>query len=91
MGSFGLELGKGSVIFEINNLSNCKVLSKKSFLKSRPKMAFLGVLGGNFKKNVVIFQNQPPQICVIVKFGSKMRILKFGTRNLEFGPDLDIF
>ena len=86
MGSFGLELGKGSVIFEINNLSNCKVLSK-----SRPKMAFLGVLGGNFKKNVVIFQNQPPQICVIVKFGSKMRILKFGTRNLEFGPDLDIF
>ena len=53
-------------------------------------MAFLGVLGGNFKKNV-IFQNQPPQICVIVKFGSKMRILKFGTRNLEFGPDLDIF
>ena len=54
-------------------------------------MAFLGVLGGNFKKNVVIFQNQPPQICVIVKFGSKMRILKFGTRNLEFGPDLDIF
>ena len=54
-------------------------------------MAFLGVLGGNFKKNVVIFQNQLPQICVIVKFGSKMRILKFGTRNLEFGPDLDIF
>ena len=45
-------------------------------------MVDLFIFGLEFEKNIVIFSNQQPQICLIAKFFEKTKIPKLGTKNV---------
>ena len=47
-------------------------------------MLYLGIWAGMLK-NYCHICNQRPPICLIVKFRRRIRILKFGTKNVLFG------
>ena len=47
-------------------------------------MLYLGLWGGVLKNNCHMCNRHPP-IYIIAKFRSKIRILKFGTKNALFG------
>ena len=48
-------------------------------------MSYLGILGSNFKKLLSYIWNQCHRIRLIVKFGGKIEIFHFGTKNIWFG------
>ena len=68
-----------------SNLPYCKVWCKnyKSLNLGR-KMPYLHIFGLEFVNIIVIFNNQYPRICLVAKFGTKAKILKFGTKNALF-------
>ena len=52
-------------------------------------MPYLGVLGNNFKSSWYV-SNQHLQICIIAKFGTNIKILKFGMLDLGiFGLEFE--
>ena len=47
-------------------------------------MPYLANVGREFEKNYCYIGNQDPRFCLIANFGIKMKILKFGTKNVLF-------
>ena len=81
-----------------SNLSNCKILKKKQKKHKFGtknvllryfwlKMSYLGIFRLELEKKCCHIWNQRPWICLAVKFGAKIKILKFETKM----PDLGIF
>ena len=54
------------------------------FPKIVPNTPDFGIFGWNLKQYCHIW-NQPPRMCLIVKFGTKNKSPKFGTKNAWFG------
>ena len=68
-------------IFRLGFFKIQRLVQNWKFLNLEPKMTCLGVLGSNLKNHCYI-RNQRPQICFIAKFGVKIKILKFGSKNV---------
>ena len=47
-------------------------------------MLHLRIFGLEFE-NTIVISNQRPQICLVSKFGAKIKILQLGTKNALFG------
>ena len=82
---FGLQFNKNyyhifNQYYRINE--TIKFQSKQK--KLRTKNALLGYWAGMFK-NYSHICNQGPPICLIAKFHAKIRILKFGAKNVYLG------
>ena len=58
-------------------------MKKWKCLNLGPKMPYLGIFGLEFEKNIHIW-NKRPWICLVAKFGAKLKILKFGIKNTWF-------
>ena len=50
-------------------------------------MPYLGSFRMEFENNIANKKNQRPSICLVAKFGAKLKIFKFGTKK----PDLGTF
>ena len=72
-----------------SNLSKYQKSSKTTTItattKNGTKIALFGYFWGRILKNYCHIWNQHTQICLIIKFREKTRMLKFGTKNTLFG------
>ena len=69
-----------------SNLSNCKTLRKKC-LNLGPKMSYLGILGLEFWKTIVIFEISTFEFVKLQNFVKKQKCLNLGPKM----PFLGIF
>ena len=60
-------------------------VKKQKCLILGPKMPYLGIFGLEFSENYCHISNQHRRIYLIAKFRGKMKIPKFGTKNVFFG------
>ena len=75
---FGLEFENNIIMFETNTPKKCLNLGPKILL------CVLYFWAGIWKYYCHIW-NLHPRICLFVKFGAKIKIHKFGTKNALFG------
>ena len=79
---FGQQFWKDIVIFDISTLEFALL---QSFVQ---KIKILCQISVSWDWNLEIcchFSNQRPRICLVAKFGAKIQILKFVTKNAWFG------
>ena len=79
---FGQQFWKTIVIFEISTLEFALL---QSFVQKIKILKFGKKFGTGTWKYCCHIWNQRPQICLAAKFGAKVKILKFETKNTWFG------
>ena len=86
---FGLEFENNIIIFETNtpNLSTCKISWKnQKCLNLGPKLLLcVPYFWAGIWKYYCHIWNLRPRICLVAKFGPKIKTLKFGTKSTWFG------
>ena len=83
LGIFWLEFKKAIVLFEINALKFVWLLS---FVKNKnpTKYAWFAYFLAGIWEYYSHISNQRPQICLLAKFGAKIKLLKSWTKNTLF-------
>ena len=66
------------------NLANCNISWKNEKPKILTKNAYLDIFLAGISKQYCHIWNQHPQVCLIAKFGEKIKMSKFGTKNALF-------
>ena len=86
---FGLEFESNIIIFETNtpNLSTCKISRKnQKCLNLGPKLLLcVPYFWAGIWKYYCHIWNLRLRICIVAKFGPKIKTLKFGTKSTWFG------
>ena len=78
--TFRLEFGQ--IYCQI--FQNAKFCVKVKIFKFWTKYALFGFFGKQFLKTIVIFEISALGICLIRKFGAKIKILKFGIKEISY-------
>ena len=83
LGIFWLEFKKAIALFEINAL---KFVWLQSFVKNKnpTKNAWFAYFLAGIWEYYSHISNQRPQICLLAKFGAKIKLLKSWTKNTLF-------